>query len=59
VKLTVIDVSGKTVAVLVNENLQPGSYNYDWSAEKLSSGVYFYKLEADGFSDTKKMVLVK
>lgn len=59
VKLTVIDVSGKTVAVLVSENMQPGSYNYDWNAEKLASGVYFYKLEADGFSDTKKMVLVK
>lgn len=59
VSLSVMDITGKVVEILINQNLSPGTYNYDWDAEKYSSGVYFYKLETDGFSETKKMVLIK
>ncbi|MCI0448254.1 MAG: T9SS type A sorting domain-containing protein [Chlorobi bacterium] len=59
VKLTVFDALGRVAAVLVNEQLNPGSYNYQWDATDLPSGVYFYTLEAGEFSGTKKMILIK
>lgn len=59
VKLTIFDVSGREVAVLVNESLAAGSYNADFDAAGFSSGVYLYKLESEGFVQTKKMVLIK
>jgi len=59
VTLKIYDVLGREVAVLVNEKLQPGTYELRWDASKYSSGVYFYKLTANNFSDTKKMVLIK
>lgn len=59
VKLKIYDVSGKELAILVNENLNIGSYNYQWDASNFPSGIYFYKLEANDFVDTKRMVLLK
>ena len=59
VSLKVYDVRGKEVATLVNSVLSAGTYKYDFEGSNLSSGVYFYKLEADGFVDTKRMYLVK
>ena len=59
VSLIVYDVRGKEVAALVNARLSPGTYKYNFDGSNLPSGVYFYKLEADGFVDTKKMYLVK
>jgi serine protease len=59
VKLTVYDVSGKEIATLINENKEAGSYTYVFDASPLSSGIYFYKLKAGDFTDTKKMILVK
>jgi hypothetical protein len=60
VKLTVFDALGRAAAVLVNEQLNPGSYNYEWNASDLPSGVYFYSLIADNITiDTKKMILIK
>lgn len=59
VKLKVFDLLGREVANLVNENLSAGSYKYDFNASALTSGIYFYKLETDNFSETRKMVLVK
>ncbi|HAX47870.1 MAG TPA: hypothetical protein DCX92_02690, partial [Bacteroidetes bacterium] len=59
VKLTVFDVTGKEVAVLVNENLSAGEYKVDFNAHGLTSGVYFYRIESAGFIDVKKMMLVK
>ena len=50
---------GKEVANIVNENLSAGKYKYDFNASSLISGVYFYKLETENFSETRKMVLVK
>lgn len=65
VKLTVFDITGKTLAVLVDSKLNPGSYSFDWDASAYTSGVYLYKLEftgsnsGTGFTQTKKMVLIK
>ena len=65
VSLKVFDLTGKEVAVLINENLSPGSYETEFNAgnsgqgNNFASGVYFYKLEADGFVQTKRMMLLK
>ena len=59
VKLTVFDITGKEVAVLVNENLSAGTYNIDFDASRLASGTYFYRMEAGSFTEVKKMILVK
>jgi hypothetical protein len=66
VQLKVYDALGKEVAVLVNQQLQPGTYEADWDASAFPSGVYYYKLEVSpstgsgrGFTESKKMVLVK
>ena len=59
VKLILYDVLGKEVKTIVNEVKPSGEYIYDLNASSLSSGVYFYKLEADGFIDTKRMILLK
>ena len=59
VKLFIYDVLGKEISILVNETLKPGSYNIEWDASNYASGVYFYRLMAGDFSETKKMVLVK
>jgi hypothetical protein len=59
VQLRVYDVLGKQVAVIVNQNLSAGSYEYEWDASELTTGVYFYTLETEGFRETRKMVLAK
>lgn len=57
--LTVYDNIGRAVKQLVNENLAAGEYEVIFSAEKFSSGVYFYRLETEGIVLTRKMILVK
>lgn len=57
--LKVFDISGKEVADLVNENLTPGTYEYQFNSNNLSSGIYFYTLRVNNISDTKKMFLIK
>lgn len=59
VKLTVFDITGKTVSELVNREMEAGVYEESFNAGDLSSGVYFYKLETGTYSETKKMILVK
>ncbi len=59
VQLKVYNVLGKEIAVIVNGNLAPGTYEYEWNASALPSGVYFYTIESSGFKDTKKMILSK
>lgn len=59
VKLRVFNMLGEEITVLVDQNLTPGSYSVDFNAGSYSSGMYFYRLETQGFSDTKRMVLVK
>lgn len=59
VKLRVYDVTGREVANLVNDFKFAGSYTVNFNASSLSSGVYFYKLETNIYSEIKKMLLVK
>ncbi|MBE2225943.1 MAG: carboxypeptidase regulatory-like domain-containing protein, partial [Ignavibacteria bacterium] len=59
VNLTVYDAAGREAAMLFNGELSEGTYNYDFDASQLASGIYFYRLEAGEFTQTKKMVLVK
>jgi hypothetical protein len=59
VKLTVFDITGRQVAVLVDGQLNAGNYAYDFDASNIASGVYFYKLQANEFTSVKKMLLVK
>ena len=56
---SVFDVLGKEVATLVNENLSAGKYSVEWNASNVPSGIYFYKLTTNNFSETKKLVLLK
>ncbi len=59
VKLSVYDALGKKTETLVNEYLQSGVYEISFNADKYTSGVYFYRIEAGEYIDSKKMVLVK
>ncbi len=59
VKIIVNDILGREIAVLVNQKLQPGYYEVEFNAENLTSGVYFYRLETQNYSQTRKMVLIK
>jgi len=59
VKLAVYNSLGQQVALLVDEELSPGSYEYTFDGSAFASGVYFYSIQTDGFTDTKKMLLVK
>ncbi|NOS85594.1 MAG: T9SS type A sorting domain-containing protein [Ignavibacteria bacterium] len=59
VRLVVYDQLGREIEQLVNNELNPGSYEYDWNASGYPSGIYFYKLQAGEFVETKKMILVK
>jgi len=59
VVLKVYDVLGNKVTTLVDEHLTPGRYETTFVGAHLSSGVYFYRLQADGFVQTKKLVLQK
>jgi len=57
--LKIYDAVGKEIATLVNENLGAGSYTVNFSGTQLASGVYFYRINAGSFSETKQMVLIK
>jgi outer membrane protein assembly factor BamB len=59
VTLKIFNILGEAVALLVSENLSAGSYSYEWDASNLPSGLYLYRLEAQGFVETKKMILMK
>jgi len=59
VKLVVFDILGREVITLVNEFKQAGNHSIEFNASTLSSGVYFYRLVTDNFTDTKKMLLIK
>lgn len=58
-KIVIYDAQGVLVSELVNENLRPGSYEVNWNGGSYASGVYFYSLITNEFTQTKRMVLVK
>jgi hypothetical protein len=59
VKISIFDLLGREVRTLIDSYKQAGSYNVIFDADGLSSGVYFYRLRAGEFSDTRRMVLLK
>jgi hypothetical protein len=58
-QLKVFDILGKEVVTLVNEAKQPGIYEIAFDASTLASGIYYYRLKAGDFTETKKMVLIR
>jgi len=59
VKLVVYDIQGREVQTLVNERLNAGTYEVKFDGSMLTSGVYFYKMVSEGFTETKRMILIK
>jgi len=59
VQLKVYDILGKEVATLVNEEKPAGSYEVEFNALNLPSGVYFYTIITDNFTSSRKMILLK
>jgi hypothetical protein len=59
ITIKVYDVLGKEVETLVNENKPVGNYSVEFNSIKSSSGIYFYRMQAGSFVDTKKLILLK
>lgn len=59
VKINVFDITGKMINEIVNMNLNAGSYETEFNGSNLSSGIYYYRIEAGNFVETKKMILIK
>jgi hypothetical protein len=57
--LKVYNALGSEVALLVNENLNPGSYQYSFDAGNYPSGIYYYKINSGSYNEIKKMILIK
>ena len=57
--LKIYDILGNEIKTLVNEVKRTGTYEITWNADNLPSGVYFYRLQAGDFIQTKKMILMK
>jgi hypothetical protein len=59
VRLEVFNLLGQRVALLVNDRVQTGAHTVRFDAGNLSSGIYIYRLQAEGFTETRKMLLIK
>ena len=59
ISLKIFNSLGEEIETLVTKKLSAGNYIYDWNAERLTSGIYFYRLQAGSFVETKKMILLK
>lgn len=59
ISVRIFNTLGQEVAVLVNEHLNPGRYEYGWNGTGYPSGVYFYRMQAEGFTQTKKLILLR
>jgi hypothetical protein len=59
VKVVIYNVMGREVQTLLNETLSPGNYELPFNGGGLSSGVYFYRIVTDGYSESKRMLLIK
>jgi hypothetical protein len=59
VKIEVFNLLGQRVSLLVNDRVQSGQHTATFRSGNLSSGIYIYRLQADGFTQTRKMLLIK
>ncbi len=57
--IAIYDLLGRKVETIVNEHKQSGYHQITWNSNNISSGIYFYKIHAGEFVETKKMVLLK
>jgi hypothetical protein len=62
--VTIYDILGREVCILANRRFEPGRHKVTWNGQNhrgttVSSGVYFYRIDADGYSETRKMLLMK
>jgi hypothetical protein len=57
--LKVFDLIGREVATIVSEELSAGNHSRQWNAADLPSGIYFYRLQAGTFTETRKLVLLR
>ena len=59
VNVVIYDIAGREVETLFNNELKAGVYKIDWNAANHPSGVYFYRMTAGKFTETRKMILLK
>jgi hypothetical protein len=59
VTIKIFDLLGREIAMVINEQKPAGIYSIDWNAVGFPSGVYFYRLQAGSFTETKKLVLLR
>ena len=59
INLKVYDILGSEVATLVNEQKKPGFYSVEWNASNIASGIYFYRIQAGDFIQTKRLILLR
>jgi hypothetical protein len=59
VSVKIFDLLGKEISTLLDDIRDPGDHSVDWDASSFASGVYFYRMQAGNFVQTKKMVLLK
>ena len=59
IKLSVYNIIGQEIAILVNEEKEAGAYSIEFNAASLTSGIYIYKLQSKNFAETRKMVLLR
>lgn len=59
VKLIVFDLLGREISILVNSELNKGTYSVDFTSSGISSGIYFYRITAGSYTEVRKMILVK
>ncbi|HRA73755.1 MAG TPA: T9SS type A sorting domain-containing protein, partial [Flavobacterium sp.] len=59
VKISVFDILGKEISKLVNKEFNQGTYTIEFKGDNLASGIYFYKIEVNEFTQMKKMILMK
>ena len=59
VTIEIYDILGQKVKSFTSENRQPGQHSVTWNADNVASGIYFYKITASGYNETKRMTLLK
>jgi len=59
INLVICDLLGREIYQITNENLKAGSYSFTWDATSYSTGIYFYRLQTDKYSETRKLMLLK
>jgi len=57
--LKIFNVLGEEVAELINKEMMSGKYSVNWNAAKMTSGVYFYRISTENFTQVKKMILLR